>query len=332
MWYNYGRLFSYKALLNLIIGLRGGGKTYGAKKQGIRDFLRKGEQFVWVRRFNTELEEALKNFFGPLQLDEDLVKEFGEIEYKIEKNAFYINNKVAGMGMSLTSAGKFKSSEYPNVTKIFFDEFMIEDSGGYYLKNEVEVLFGLIETIQRLRDDVRVVLIGNSVSFTNPYFMYFKIKPFTTEFLHVKERSLVIHMYYNEKFANAKRNTRFGKLVQGTGYEAYAIDNKFHDLNDVFIEKKGKKVRFLCVVRYESIDYGFWIDDNKGLMYASHDVDTSNKRKYVLSEVEHDINYILALNYRGTAINTIIEYYAHGLLRFEDNLVKAGVTQILSII
>lgn len=317
----------------MIIGMRGGGKTYGAKKWCIRDFLRNGKQFGWVRRFQSELDEALKGFFNPLLFDEDLVKEFGTISYEVKGGKLYINDKLAGHSFSLTSANKIKSSEYPLVDKIIFDEFLIErGSSAYYLKGEVEMLFGIMESIFRQRENGRVILIANSVSYSNPYFMFFKIKPFTKEYLHIKDRSLLIHLYYNEEFAKSKRQSKFGSLISGTGYESYAIDNNFVDLSDTFIEKKTAGVKFSCVVRYEGRDYGFWVDTNRGLMFASNDIDPSGSNRYVISELEHDINYMLVLNYKATHLYEIMNYYTHGLLRFEDNIIKSAVLMMLSII
>ena len=56
MYYNGGELLSKNRLINFIIGNRGGGKTYHWKVRAIKDFLNNGKQFIWLRRYNTELE------------------------------------------------------------------------------------------------------------------------------------------------------------------------------------------------------------------------------------------------------------------------------------
>ena len=48
-YYDISTLLSYNKILNFIIGQRGGGKTFGAKKWCINDFLKKENQFIWVR-------------------------------------------------------------------------------------------------------------------------------------------------------------------------------------------------------------------------------------------------------------------------------------------
>ena len=51
MYYDFSKLVSYNALLSFVIGERGVGKTFGAKKFVINDFLKNGNQFVYLRRY-----------------------------------------------------------------------------------------------------------------------------------------------------------------------------------------------------------------------------------------------------------------------------------------
>lgn len=41
MYYDYNRILSYNAMLNFLIGERGVGKTYGASKFVVNQFLKK---------------------------------------------------------------------------------------------------------------------------------------------------------------------------------------------------------------------------------------------------------------------------------------------------
>ena len=56
MYYNYNKIRSYNALFNFIIANRGGGKSYGAKEMVIKNFLKRCEQFVYVRRYKAEIK------------------------------------------------------------------------------------------------------------------------------------------------------------------------------------------------------------------------------------------------------------------------------------
>ncbi len=332
VWYDYGPLLSYKALLNILIGVRGGGKTYGAKKLVIRDFLRNGWQFIWCRRFDTELKEAKKGWSSAIEKDEDLKKEFGNIKYEVVGDTIYINDKVAGRFIPLSISSKFKSVEFPDTRTIIFDEFIIESGSLHYLQGEVTQLFNLMETVFRHRDNNnRVILIGNAVRFTNPYFIHFRVKPFNTEFLHLKDKSTVIQLYYSEDFKDLKDDTRFGKLISETDYYNYAIMNQFTDDTDKFIERKTNVAIHRCNVTYEGVQFGFWLDKQKGIMYASQKVDPYARHNYSLSEKDHDINYYLIKNIRGTLLQEVFDLYKIGSLRFENIVVKSMVTQMLML-
>ena len=79
-WYNYDKINSYNAMLNIIMTNRGFGKSYGSKKMEIKNFIKKGEQFVYVRRYKTEITKQFKQFF------DDIKEEFPVHEFKINGN------------------------------------------------------------------------------------------------------------------------------------------------------------------------------------------------------------------------------------------------------
>ena len=64
MYYSYDNCLEKKALFNFITGERGNGKTYGYKTQiACKNYFEKGENFVYLRRFENELVKAAKSFF-----------------------------------------------------------------------------------------------------------------------------------------------------------------------------------------------------------------------------------------------------------------------------
>lgn len=65
----------------------------------------------------------------------------------------------------------------------------------YYLKNEVFTFLNLLETIGRMRD-IRVFMLANSVTITNPYFLFFDIKlPYNSDIATYKNRSYFSSIY-----------------------------------------------------------------------------------------------------------------------------------------
>ena len=219
IYYNYDKILSYNALLNFIIGERGVGKSYGAKLYVAKNFIKKGEEFVYIRRYKTEVQSAMMKqnvgiFFDQIKKD-DAVKNH---DLSNKKDTMYIDKKICGYAIPLSIANILKSSTYERVTTIIFDEFIIDKGCYHYLQNEVIQLLDIIETIARLRN-IRVIFLGNAISITNPYFTFFDLTlPYNSEFKVAKRSSngdplIVINYIKNLKYREVKRKTKFGELI-----------------------------------------------------------------------------------------------------------------------
>lgn len=100
MFYDYQKLLSYNAKINFIIGERGVGKSYGAKKYVTNHFLKKGKEFVYIRRYKTELEESLFKDSKPIWFDQ-IKKEFPDTKLTNTKEVFKIDDKIARICYSI---------------------------------------------------------------------------------------------------------------------------------------------------------------------------------------------------------------------------------------
>ena len=163
VYYNYDRIISYNALLNILIGERGVGKTFGASKLVTSDFIKRKRQFVYLRRYKTELSKSFKKFFEALKKE----NEFPEHKLETKGLTFLIDDEVAGYGMTLSTAQQLKSSNFPDVYYIIFDEFLTKH---LYLNDEFVLFMNTISTIVRKRTDVKIYMLGNTVSKYSPYF------------------------------------------------------------------------------------------------------------------------------------------------------------------
>ena len=170
IYYNYNRVISYGALLNMLIGERGVGKTFGASELVTNNFIKKQRQFVYLRRYKSELSKSSKKFFSALITE----NKFPDHQLEVKGNTFYIDEEVAGYAMTLSTAQQLKGTNFDKVYYIIFDEFLIEEGQGHYLKNEVFSFLGLIETIARMRE-IKVFMLANAVSEINPYFLFFNL-------------------------------------------------------------------------------------------------------------------------------------------------------------
>lgn len=334
-WYDKGQLLSYKAYFNMLIGNRGGGKTYGFKTWCIDDFIKNNKQFVWIRRYGTEIDEMKKTFF------DDIASKYPGYKFAIKGNKksgkIYVDKKVAGYYFALTTSSIAKSSSYPGVDKIVFDEFLIIGNTYRYLNDEVVLLLEFMETIFRDREhDPKAVkprgiyLLGNNVTIANPYFLYFNVRPFKQRFYHDKNRGILVEQFTNKEFVEAKKQSMIGKLTANTTYAEYSIENKSYLDNDRFIAKKPNTATFYLCIDYKDKTYGFWLDFKNGNIFVNYQFDPDSYNHYSLTKDDHSINTFLIKNLSNTYIKNIVWLFRNGCMYFENEQIKSQVYEILS--
>ena len=318
MWWSRSLLLSHNKIMNMVLSNRGGGKTFDCIRWAIDDFKKKRNQCVWVRRYQTEIDEMLLNgkFF-------DAVREYyPEDELSIEGNLGYVNGEVAIYFIALSTSRQLKSNNYPFVNKIIFDEFIIDKGRITYLKSEVEVFLDLYETVARTRDNVRAVLLANNISVVNPYFLFWNIKPDVNKRFTVKGQ-VCVELFTDADFVEMKKKSRFGQLVQGTRYGDYAIDNKVLLDTETFVEPKTPNAEFMLGMKYTGIMYGFWVDYKVGLIYVNKQYDPSSYSLYCLTKDDHEANLLLIKSLgESKRVQRIVFAFRNGLIRFTDMQVK----------
>lgn len=154
--------------------------------------------------------------------------------------------------MTLATAQDLKGTNFDQVKTIIFDEFIIETGQRKtYLNDEVFTFLNLLETIARMRD-VRVFFLGNAVTITNPYFLYFDLTlPYNNDIKLFKNGLILVQYMKNTEYREAKRKSKLGQLTEGTSYGNYAIENKFVMDNNTFLAKKTGSAKFVFAFKYQ---------------------------------------------------------------------------------
>lgn len=326
-WFDLGKTLTYNCLFNFIIGNRGCGKTYGAKKRAVKLFLEKGYQFVYLRRFKEELDETAESYFNDIILN----NEFPDVVIEYKGGCYFINDQLAGYGMALTKAKDYKSISYPMVYLIIFDEFLIEDNGyARYLKNEVKQFLNFYMSIDRYRG-CTVLFLANSVSMINPYTLYFNLSlPYGSNI--VRKGDILLQLVQDEEFIRERKQTRFGRIVAGTDFEEYAIENKFIQDSKTFIMKKTPKARYYITFVYMGNKYGIWVDYDEGKFFVSNDVDPSSPLVYSFTIDDHSPNTMLLSQINKSPLfKKFIENYKMGNVYFENQKVKNVVYEVIKL-
>ena len=326
IWYSYDKVLSYHAMMNYIIGERGCGKSYGLKKYLLNRFKKKGRQFIYLRRYDTELKKSLKDneFFKDVEND----SMFTEDEFNVRGDKFYMNGKVCGYAIPLSKASIYKSVPFPNVDIIMYDEFLIDNATYHYLPDEPEKLLDFIETVGRLRD-IQVFCLGNNISLVNPYFDYFNISlPYNTDIKIFKNGLILINYIKNEAYRKVKKESKFGTLIDGTKYGEYAIDNQSLKDNNNFIKKKNPKSKFFFNIIINNHTYGVWMNYNSNEMYISKMYNANHPVTITFNYKDHTENTIM-LKSKSVFFQNLVKHYMNANLYFDNLQIKSDITTLI---
>lgn len=186
------KIRSYNANYNIIFGERSNGKTYDTIKYALDQYLDNGSEFIIMRRNSDEITASfatqfLKNHDGYLK---SKLGDGAETSYYSGKFYLYrdkINapkdKEIIGYTMSVSGWTKYKGAAYPKVGIIILDEFLTTHR--YVWENPLKPLqefndfINNVSTVTRCNDEVKIYLLGNTVTRYSPYFDGFGIDPFT---------------------------------------------------------------------------------------------------------------------------------------------------------
>lgn len=176
-YYDLRPLLGKNCDINLIIGQRGNGKTYGILKHFLEEYKNsKGKKrFAVLRRWADDVKGyRAEQLFFPLQkVVEELFGEGCTVLYYRHK--YYLVNDagvkldIIGYCLAISEASHTKSVAYTGVKNILYDEF-IQMAGEAQLKDEMSKYENTLSTIIRDAQDVKIYLAANTVSKFSPYF------------------------------------------------------------------------------------------------------------------------------------------------------------------
>lgn len=169
-YYSLDEIKKKKAHYNFIYGGRASGKSYEIARELLDNYLKTGEQFVRVLR-SVIYGKGCETYFTELIANNP--DKYKGITVEYYQNQYTINGEIFGYTIPLTLEQSRKSSQYPNVTTMVFEEFTAIDNSDY-IDNEIEHFKSLLSTVFRHRQG-KVYFIGNSITLSNPYFDWFGI-------------------------------------------------------------------------------------------------------------------------------------------------------------
>lgn len=182
-YYDIKPLLDLNAEYNIIMGERSNGKTYSVCKLIIENFLKTGTFGVYIRRYADEiLPSNIKGLFNPFDIEKLSKGKYNKIMYRgktFEIGTYdydkdkWIHKEPLCFTAALNTWENAKGPDRGVVGIILFDEFLTRR---YYLANEFLSFQNVLSSFIRDRENVKIFMVGNTVSFYSPYFEEFELE------------------------------------------------------------------------------------------------------------------------------------------------------------
>lgn len=180
-YYSLDNILKNNAQFNLIIGERSNGKTYACLYRAIENYVKYGKKTAYIRRWQDDFKgKRGATLFDSLASTKAIEKltngKWTDVYYYSsrwylckwdEKNVRVTDTEPFAYGFAISAMEHDKSTSYPDVTMIIFDEFLTR---GMYLPDEFVLFMNVVSTIVRDRFDVQIFMLGNTVNKYCPYF------------------------------------------------------------------------------------------------------------------------------------------------------------------
>ena len=179
-WVTLDRIKKEHAQYNWLIGQRSNGKTYAVLREALEKWVNSGEQAAYIRRWREDFRGKNGQTIFDALVNDGLVAKLTKNEWTsiyYFSGRWYLCKYVDGKretqdkpfcyAFSLTNMEHDKSTSYPLITTIIFDEAISRDG---YINDEFVLFCNVLSTIIRQRENVTIYMLGNTVNKYCPYF------------------------------------------------------------------------------------------------------------------------------------------------------------------
>lgn len=352
-FYNLNSILSKNATYNIIIGERSNGKTYSILKYGVEEYFKSGGQIAIVRRWKEDITgRRASDIFTAINNDKIVEKlsngqyqgicywagKFYVCTYDENSKPIFNANNCIGYCFALSDTEHNKSISYPNITTIFFDEFLTKH---IYLADEFILFMNTISTIVRQRDNVKIFMAGNTVNKFCPYFQEMglkhisKMKQGMIDLYRYGDSRLTVAVEYCSTISNTKKSNFYfafdNPKLQMITSGAWELDIYPH----IPCKYKKKDVIFEFFVQFDGeIIHGEVIQLKSDIILYFHLKSTPLKEKSIVYTLEDNTSMyynrsIYKPNFAGG--EKIIWLLEHGKTFYQNNEVGNTISNYLKI-
>lgn len=223
-YYSLNKILSKNTQYKVIFGKRSNGKTYATLAYGIKQFFATGKEIAYIRRNREDMSGKNSLTLFSNHVENGLIEKYSKgvwTDVYYYGRRWYMcrydedekgnrqritDEKPFCYGFVLSGMEHDKSTSYPNVRTIIFDEFLSRTG---YLPDEFILFMNCLSTIARLRTDVEIFMLGNTVNKYCPYFAEMGLKNVknmqsgTIDVYHYGESGLKVAVEYTSPTTGA---------------------------------------------------------------------------------------------------------------------------------
>lgn len=344
-FYNGTKLLSLRDLngnkpeIYICTSNRSAGKTTFFTRWAVKKFLKTGEKFCFIYRFDYELDNVHDKIFKDVSalFFPDLVM----VSEKKNRGKFcelYLCKgdikTPCGYAVSLNSADSIKKCSHllSDISVMIFDEFQSETNN--YAANEVSKFISLHTSIARGNgQQVRylpVIMISNPITLLNPYYTELGISSkLTQEVKYLRGNGFVIEQGYNESAGKQNESSSFNTAFAGNKYVSYNTDKVYLNDNSAFIEKLSGNSRYIATLKYKGRDFALREFPGLGLIYCDDKPDATYPVKISLTCEDFTPNYVMFEHF-APVIQRLRTLFNRGSFRFKNLICKEAAMYLVA--
>lgn len=328
-WIDYNYIIKLNNIINILVGGRGIGKTYGLLENLF--YLNSNGKIFYLRRTQEEIETCCNNELNPFnELNEKYNR---NIHFEKEKKLYKIveNENILGMAGSLSSVGKIRGMSGYDFTNLIFDECIKPLNARRIMKDEGYEFLNLYETLNRNREIIgkkplKAFLLSNSNFMGNDLFLTFNLISVATNIkkknnypgIYQKNGLLYVDFGNSSIISDKKKNSVIYKVSNNLEYNNMALSNDFVFENYTSHIKKVslREYKPVCTI------YNFTIYEHKSKneFFVSH--------HYSGSPIKYGTDYMSIEKFKKD-MGWIYLYYLNDVVYFENYELEILLTKLL---
>lgn len=320
---------------------RSAGKTTYFGRMVVTRFIKTGEKFCLLYRFNYELKDVANKFFK--DIGNLFFPYFIMTDKSMARGVYYElfltcpsweKPRSCGYAIALNQADQIKRLSHlmSDCTSMLFDEFQSETN--HYCTDEVQKFISVHTSIARGKGkQVRylpVYMLSNAVTLINPYYTALGISSrLNSNVKFLRGDGWVLEQGFIGSAARAQKDSAFNRAFSDEKYVNYSINNSYLNDNNAFIDKMEGRSNYMCTLKYGDRNYAIREYADQGIIYCDDRPDMTFPWKLSVTTDDHDINYVM-LRQNDGFLSQLRYYFEKGCFRFKDLRCKEAVLSALS--